>query len=238
MRLPWGGRRPGPAWRYAHARAPAGATPWREGRYCAVDLELTGLDPRRDEIVAFGAVPIEDGRAQLGGARYALVRPSGPLSESAIRVHGLRAADLEQAPPLGDALGELLEAMSGRVLVAHVASVERAFLGAALRRAGARLRGPVIDTAPLTRLWLLERDGVPVSSSMTLADLARACDLPAHSPHTAIGDALTTAQLLLATATHLDARAPETVRSLTRAGERLAALSRLGAPGPGRRSDG
>ena len=56
--------------------------------------------------------------------------------------------------------------------------------------------------------------------------------LPAHRPHTADGDALTTAQVFLALATHLDALEPQTVGSLQRpsaASRRSGAVSRLGA---------
>lgn len=44
--------------------------------------------------------------------------------------------DLKEATPLDEAIVPLLEAMAGRVLVVHLAEVERAFLGAALRRQG------------------------------------------------------------------------------------------------------
>ena len=65
------------------------------------------------------------------------------LGEASIVVHGIRTIDLEQAPPLDKAIAPLLEAMAGRVLVAHAAAVERSFLKAALRRQGARLREPI-----------------------------------------------------------------------------------------------
>jgi DNA polymerase-3 subunit epsilon len=198
-------------------------TPWREASYCVADLELSGLDPRRHEIISFGALPIDHGRVRLEGAVSGLVRPTRPLDEEAIRVHGLRAADLAGAPELAEALDPLLHAMAGRVLVAHHAAIERAFLGAALRRVGVRLRGPVLDTAVLARVWLAERDGA-LPGRMTLGALARACGLPVHSPHTAIGDALTTAQLFLVAASQLDARRPETLRRLARANTRLADL--------------
>jgi DNA polymerase-3 subunit epsilon len=209
---------------YARARLPSPRTPWREARYCVVDLELSGLDPRRHEIISFGAVPVDEGRVRLEGAVHGLVRPTRPLAEEAIRVHGIRAADLAGAPPLGEAIGALLAAMTGRVLIAHHAGVERAFLGGALRLLGVRLREPVLDTALIARLWLAERDGQP-PPMMNLAGLARACRLPVHSPHTAIGDALTTAQLFIATADHLDARRAQTVRQLSRAGAELRQLS-------------
>jgi DNA polymerase-3 subunit epsilon len=208
---------------YAQARLPSMGTSWREAHYCVVDLELSGLDPRRNEIVAFGALPIDGGRVRLDGAEAGLVRPTAPLAESAIRVHGIRAADLADAPPIAEALGPLLHAMAGRVLVAHHAAIERAFLRVALRGLGLRLRGPVLDTAVLARVWLAERDG-ELPARMTLAQLAAACGLPVHSPHTATGDALTTAQLFIVAVSQLDARKPETLRRLAHAESRLADL--------------
>jgi DNA polymerase-3 subunit epsilon len=220
---PWGGRRARTeqAAAYARARMPSARTPWREASFCVVDLELSGLDPRRSEIIAFGALPVEDGRVRLQHAAFGLVRPTRPMAESSIRVHGLRAADLADAPELAHALDPLLEAMTGRVLVAHHAAIERTFLTRALRALGVRLRGPVLDTEPLARIWLAERDG-EMPRWMTLSDLALACKLPVHSPHTATGDALTTAQLFLVAVSQLDALRPETLRSLARGRTRLA----------------
>ena len=116
---------------YARASLPGRRTPWREARYCVVDLELSGLDPKTDEIIAFGAVPIDGGLVGAGRSLYGLARPTRPLPEASVVVHGIRTVDLDEAPPLELAIRPLLEALAGRVLVAHSAQVERAFLGAA-----------------------------------------------------------------------------------------------------------
>ncbi len=216
--------RPGPgASAYRAARLPAGRTPWRSAAYCAVDLELTGLDPRRDQIVSFGAIPIADGRARLGDAVEGRARPERAINESAIRVHGLREADLADAPEIDLAIDPLLGAMAGRIPVVHAAEIERGFLRPALRRLGLRLRRPMVDTSVLGSVWLHERDGAP-ARRMTLAETAAALGLPSHREHDALGDALTTAQVFLSLTAHLDAIRPETVRSLTTAGRRLESM--------------
>jgi len=222
MRLP---RRPSGAGAvaYKHAHLPPGRTPWREASYCAVDLELSGLDPKQHEIVSFGAVPIEDGRVQLSAAVHGRIRPQRTISEDSIRVHGLRVADLADAPPLDVAIDPLLAVMAGRIPVVHVAAIERGFLRPALRRQGVRLRGAMVDTSVLGLVWLHERDGHG-PRRMSLAGLTEALGLPSHHPHDAVGDALTTAQVFVALATHLDARRAETVRSLTSANRRLELL--------------
>lgn len=205
---------------YVKATLPRGRTPWRDAGFCVVDLETTGLDPRRDEIVSFAALPVEGGRVRLETAVQRLVRPARAVSVDSVRIHGLRQADLEAAPSLDEVLDELLRALTGRVLIAHAVWVERAFLRPVLRRHGIRLRRPAVDTSLLGRLWLQLRDGES-PRHIGLADLCEALGVPSHRPHTATGDALSAAQAFLALATKLEAEGPETVASLARADQRL-----------------
>jgi DNA polymerase-3 subunit epsilon len=193
----------------------AGRTPWRRARFCVVDFETTGLDPRRDEIISYAAIPIDEGRARPGGLVAGLVKPERMPPPETIRIHGLRPADLEHAPPLDAVLDELLAAMAERVLVAHVAAVETEFLGRVLRARGERLRGPVVDTARLAEAVLGADDS---RTPLALGDVASRLGLPVHRRHHAEGDALTTAQVFLALARALEKRRPQTVRSLSRTG--------------------
>ncbi len=207
-------RRSAAARAYRTAKPPAAETPWRRARYAVVDLELTGLDPRHDEIVSFASVPIEDGRVTVSGIRAATVRPATMPSGETIRIHGLRPMDLAEAPTLPEVMDVILEALAGRTIIAHVAWVERGFLGEALRSAGVRLAEPVLDTALLARHVI--GPGRDRNREMTLSDAARRLGLPVHRPHVAEGDALTTAQLFLALASRLDRAEPQTVGSLAR----------------------
>lgn len=218
--------------RYVGAAQPGADVAWRAAPYCVVDLETTGLNPRRDAIVAYGAVSIEGGRIGANSAIEGLVRPARALTATSIVVHGIRPADVAGASSLAVATDALLDALAGRVLVAHSAGIERGFLGRALRARGVRLRGPVLDTASIGAVWMARRDGV-IPTAMPLERLARSLGLPAHRRHQALGDALTTAQAFLALAAHLDAREPQTVGSLAHAGRVLHSL-RVYGPGPAR----
>ena len=216
MRLPFRRARRSPAAdAYRRSSPPSAKTPWREATYAAVDLETTGLDPRRDEIISFAAVPIEDGRVVAGRICTVLVRPRQMPDAETICIHGLRPVDLTDAPPLIEALDLILGSLTGRVLVAHPAWVERGFLRQALKSAGVRPKEPILDTSGLARSLLAER-GVVSPRSLALSDTARELGLPVHRPHHADGDALTTAQLFLALVTHLDEVEPQTVGSLAR----------------------
>lgn len=179
--------------------------PWREAEYCVVDLETTGLDLRHDVIVSVGSVLVRQGRLVWSTRDYQPVRPARPISESAMRVHGLRAQDLESAPPVDEVAERLRERLAGRVLVAHAAWVEQAFLGRAVPGARRR-REPVVDTAALLRAAGLAPSGT--GHEPDLETSADALGLCVHTPHHALGDALTTAELFLATVSRLERGTP------------------------------
>lgn len=202
------------------------AARWREAGWCAVDLELTGLDPRKDAIIAIGAVPIEAGRVQLGQSTYTLVRTSRRSEEAAILMHKLRVADLADAPPLEEAMDMILSVMAGRVPVFHTAGVERTFLKPLFSRRRLRLP-PAADTEAIGRLWLRQHGG-QTAGWISLARLAELLGVPQEPAHHALGDALTTASTFIALATHLDRDAPQTVGSLVWAEDRLRSPRRLG----------
>ena len=172
---------------FLDAGAPASCTAVARGPWCAIDLELTGLDPRADHIIALGAVPIEGGRVSLAGARYSLVAPDHAPKHDAVLVHKLRLADLVDAPTIHEAIDLLLETLAGCVPVFHTSVIERAFLMPQFARR--RLRLPrAADTEILGRLWMRERDG-QAPAGLALARLSSMLGLPAEPPHHALGDA-------------------------------------------------
>ena len=195
-------------------------TSWREARLLVVDCELTGLDRERDELIAFGAVPIERGRIVAGAMIEGLVRPRRQPSADSVEIHGIRPQDLEAASPLPEAIAPLVAALPGTTPIAHAAWVERAFLGPALRTAGTALPRRMIDTAELWRLLAIVRESHD-PGYRPLREITDALGLPTHNPHQALGDALTTAQVFLALATHLEALGHGSLHELTRAGNRI-----------------
>jgi DNA polymerase-3 subunit epsilon len=202
---------------FVEAPRPAGDAPWREVNFTVVDLETTGLDPASDEIISFATVTVSGGRITFADAHYELVRPNRMPAPDTIRIHGLREADLIDAPPLEDVLDSLLAALAGRALVAHVAAIERGFLSSALASRGLKLSNPWIDTAALDReLRRLRRLPPADRNPIGLSALARSLGLPVHRPHHADGDALTTAQAFIALATHLETFGPQTLGTLAR----------------------
>lgn len=185
---------------------------WRKMEYCAIDLETTGLELKTDEIISIGAVQIRDARVNSAENYYQEVRPEQMPSPSSILIHGIRAVDLESAPPIGQVFPEFAERLRGRVVIAHAAWVESAFLQNHLEKANLDIANRLIDTASLARVSGAVE--VNLEHEPSLEHLARSLKLPAYSPHHALGDALTTAVVFLALATELERRKLEKGKSL------------------------
>jgi DNA polymerase III subunit epsilon len=217
--------RRGAAVDYARASVSPTDLPWRQASWCAVDLELTGLNPRKDRIISIGAVPIEGGRVLLGKGLYTLVRTTKRSEVGALLVHKLRAPDLIDAPPIDQALDALFGVLAGRVPVFHTAAVEQAFLSKLFARRGVQLPAAA-DTEVLGRLWRLRRAG-SAPPSLALAKLSTELGIAPEVPHHALADALTTAQAFVALATHLDIDETQTVGTLVAAGDQFSLLRRI-----------
>lgn len=206
---------PGPLADVLRAGSPSRDTPLVHLRLLAVDLETTGLDPGRDAVLSVGWVPVDGDRVVLGGAGGQVVSDTGEVGRSAT-VHGLTDDAVSRGRPLAAVLTDLLEALHGRVLLAHFARVEVGFLDAACRRLwGAGLPVEVVDTLELERRARVGVWGGEVEpGALRLAAARRYRGLPTYAAHEALTDALACAELYLAQRAELEARSPGTTTTL------------------------
>jgi DNA polymerase-3 subunit epsilon len=195
-----------------------GARSWREARFAVLDFEATGLDFARDHVLSFGVVPVEEGRVRLAGAVYRVVRPPVPLSAASVRVHGIRPSELADAPPLEAVLDELVDALRGRLLVAHAAGVELGVLDRIRRLHGRPRVRRAIDVLDLADEVARRDPASPAPPSERLSAVAELHGVPVVRTHHAFSDALTTAQLFVVLATRLERLGAGRVRDLRRAG--------------------
>ncbi len=90
------------------------------GEVVSLDCETTGLDPRKDEILAVAAVPVRGNRILLSERFEAVVRPEvREASAESIKVHRLRRRDVAGALPMRRVLPDLLRFIGGRPLVGY-----------------------------------------------------------------------------------------------------------------------
>lgn len=182
------------------------------GHPIALDLETTGLDPRHDVILSFGAVPIVDGRVRLDRSTYRVMQSNRPIPAEVVCIHGLRPVDLEKASPRSETLAELEAILEDHPLVVWSAWVETSFLAAAFggrRRTWERRMIDVRDLVEETDTRLARgRD-----RHEDLAVAARRFGVPPETAHHALADAFVTAQLYMVTRALLRRLGPAPTRS-------------------------
>ncbi|MDE0630713.1 MAG: exonuclease domain-containing protein [Caldilineaceae bacterium] len=155
--------------------------------FVAFDLETTGLNPKRDAIIEFGAVRFQSGRPREYYSTC--INPGRPLPVRIQQITGIRPADVADAPSIDDLIPEIMDFFGNgaQAVVAHSAGFDVSFL----RAAGLKLNLPVLDTYELATILL------PGQDSYSLGELCRAMEIPLTSAHRASHDAEATADLLL-----------------------------------------
>ncbi|MCO6453632.1 MAG: UvrD-helicase domain-containing protein [Caldilineales bacterium] len=106
------------AWRMAQ-RLLIGYEMVADGRFTIYDVETTGANIRRDEIVEMAAARYEK-RQPFDEGFQALVCPErGYIPPAATAVHGIAFADVADAPPIADVLPRFLDYVRQDTLVGH-----------------------------------------------------------------------------------------------------------------------
>jgi DNA polymerase III epsilon subunit-like protein len=157
----------------------------------AIDLETTGLDPRRDAIVAAAAIPFVGGEPQPGFVT--LVHPGRPIPPASTAIHGITDEMVAGAPAVPPALRALEDACGTDVLVGHGVDFDLAVIG---RERRAHRLGPLanraLDTmrlaAALHRGW----------TDHGLDAVAARVGISITGRHTPDGDAVAAGRILLA----------------------------------------
>ncbi|HQZ71088.1 MAG TPA: exonuclease domain-containing protein [Anaerolineae bacterium] len=180
------------------------ATPLRSLPWAVVDVETTGLSPERgDRVIEVAVLRVEpDGRRELYSA---LVNPGRPIDPRASAVNGIRDVDVADAPPFADLTDSLSASWQGAVLVAHNAPFDLGFLRAEFALAGrAAPDRPVVDTLGLARNCFR-------FAANNLGTVAQSLGVRIATAHRAGGDVSTTAGVLDAMLTRLEAQEVSTL---------------------------
>jgi DNA polymerase-3 subunit epsilon len=160
--------------------------------YTVFDTETTGLAPSQgDEIVSIGAVRVVNGRLLSHEVFEQFVNPRRRLPPNATRIHGITDEMVKQAPAIERALPAFRRFCEDTVLVAHNAAFDLRFLQLKERETGARFDQPVLDTLMLSAIVY------PSHSDHTLETIAHRLGITVVGRHTALGDALLTAEVFL-----------------------------------------
>ena len=178
-------------------RLPASAAlderPLSAQRMVVVDLETSGLNLQRDQLLAIGAVVIEDGAIDLSQQFECTLCQPGHRPGASTLIHGIAPSAVAAGRDPAEALLAFMEFVDDSPLLAFHAPFDQHMLERALRETlGYRLRHPFLDVAVLAPL--LCPNAPPYR---TLDQWLQHFGLQASERHHASADALATAELAL-----------------------------------------
>ncbi len=159
----------------------------RINRYIALDLETTGLDPKKDKIIEIGAVRIIQGVATETYSTF--VKPGRKLNSIVTELTGITDGMLEQeAKEPETAIQELLTFLGDDILVGHCILFDYSFIKRCAVNHKMTYEAWAIDTLKLARIYL------PELPSRSLPALCEHYHIQ-RSSHRALEDAYAAAEL-------------------------------------------
>lgn len=197
--------------------------PLKELTFVVFDTETTGLEPSAgDEIISIAGVRVLNGRVLRGETFDQLIDPDRDVPETSTRIHGITQAMVATAPKIDEVLPRFHKFVGDAVLVAHNAAFDMKFLSLKQDACGVRFDNPVLDTV------LLAAHVQGAEDSLTLDTLAERFDitLEDRDRHTALGDSIATAEVLLRLIDLLDAAGIHTLREAVAASGKMVAIRR------------
>jgi len=151
--------------------------------FVCIDLETTGLDPKRDKIIEIGAVKVE--RGETVGEWETFVNPERKLEERIVELTGIRDEQLTGAKKMAELLPELFAFLGDHVLLGHSVLFDFSFLKKAAVNERMTFERQGIDTLKIARKYLKDLE------SRSLESLCKHYGI-SHNAHRALEDARAT----------------------------------------------
>ncbi len=189
--------------------------PLSELAYTVFDTETTGLNPSEgDAIIQIGAARIVNGKLLRQECFEQLVNPGRGIPAASIPIHGITEDMVVGKPRIGEVLPVFHAFAQDTVLVAHNAAFDMRFLQLQEEATGIAFHQPVLDTL------LLSAVVHPHQDSHRLEAIAERFNVTVLGRHTALGDALVTAEIWLRLIPLLQAQGIHTLRQAREAAQK------------------
>jgi DNA polymerase-3 subunit epsilon/ATP-dependent DNA helicase DinG len=153
--------------------------------FVAIDIETTGLDPRRDAIIEIGAVRFRG--EKIEDEWSVLVNPQRPVPSFITQLTHITNDMVMNAPLIKSVLPELAVFVDQAAVVGHNIRFDLSFL----QRHGILMDNPVWDTYEMASVLL------PGASRYNLGALSQSLNIDQESAHRALDDARASGELYL-----------------------------------------
>lgn len=120
--------------------------------FVVFDIETTGLDYRKDEIIEIGAVKIVNG--EIIESFATLIKPNQIISEEITNINGITNEMVADAPIFGNVIADFYKFTRGSILVAHNAEFDTTFIKEHGKKYRFKFDNEIIDTLALSRTYL------------------------------------------------------------------------------------
>ncbi len=183
--------------------------------YTVFDTETTGLNPSEgDEVIQLGAARIVNGKLLRQESFEQLVNPGRLIPAATIPIHGITQDMVRGKPLITEVLPAFYTFAQDTVLVAHNAAFDMKFLQMQEKSTGLVFSHPVLDTL------LLSAVVHPNQESHGLEAIAERFNITLLGRHTALGDAMVTAEVWLRLIPLLQAMGITTLRQTREAAQK------------------
>ncbi|TCD46689.1 bifunctional DnaQ family exonuclease/ATP-dependent helicase [Streptococcus sp. X16XC17] len=190
----------------------------KANKYAVIDLEATGTGSKA-KIIQIGIVIVQNG--EIMTTFESDINPYEPLDKHIKELTGITDEQLAQAPDFGQVVREIYDLIGDAVFVAHNVKFDANLLAEALFFEGFDLLTPRVDTVELAQVLF------PTYAKHNLGHLTQELGIPLQQAHTAIADAMATAQLFLAIQEKILSLPKVTVKQLLKLGDSWLYESRM-----------
>ncbi len=182
-----------------------------EETFCIIDTETTGLEVRSgDKIISFAGVKVKSFKL-LDAIFDQLIDPERDVTLSSSKIHGIYQKDIVGKPKIREIEHDISNFISNCTIVGHNIQFDQDFVETIIPYSELALKfklNPILDTFSLAISLF------PDLESHELSDLCKTFKIKPEIRHTALGDSIMTANLLVILAREAQERGAKSVYDL------------------------
>ncbi len=160
-----------------------------EGTYVVFDLETTGLEANKEEIIEIGACKIVDGRIDEVFSTF--VKPTKRIPKEITELTGIDDEMVKDSPTINYVLPDFFKFCHGSSLVAHNIAFDISFVHAIAKKLSYNFNHKNIDTIEMAKKLL------PGLKNYKLGTVVEKLGVSLENAHRAVHDATATAKVFI-----------------------------------------